>query len=58
MKDKLLGIQVKGILIKQIGNVYYITDIKEITIDTRKSNRLLKEIDLIKIVNELCPPKP
>jgi len=53
MEDKLLGIQIKGILVKQIGNVYYIEAIKEITIDTRKSNRLLKEVDLIKIVNEL-----
>ena len=50
MKDKLRGIQIKGKLLKRIGNIYYFKKVEEITIDTEDITRLLFEKDLIKLV--------
>jgi len=45
------GIQIKG-KVAFFGNVIYITDFEEMTVDTDKTNRIITADELLKIVNK------
>ena len=50
IKEKRLGLQIKGQLVKVIGNVFYFQKVEEMTIDTKEYNTLFLKKDLLKIV--------